>query len=127
MTYLFDNNISPKLARMLQALDVDARPLRDEFPAGIKDPQFLPLLKGSGWTFVTLDKHIRSRPVEVAALKESGVMSLFIAPFFAKMEIWAQATWLIKNWPTIERFVSAAAPGTITLFQQRGGSRLTRI
>jgi predicted nuclease of predicted toxin-antitoxin system len=39
VTYLFDNNISPRLARMLRELGVDARALRDEFPHGVKDPE----------------------------------------------------------------------------------------
>ena len=41
MTYLFDNNLSPRFAKMLAALDVDVKALRDIFPADTKDPVFL--------------------------------------------------------------------------------------
>lgn len=42
---VFDNNMSPRYAAMLQALGVDVRPLRDMFRADIKDTDYLPQLR----------------------------------------------------------------------------------
>lgn len=70
MTYLFDNNISPRLARMLAALGIDAKPLRDIFPQDIKDIDFLPQLRDTGWVLVTGDTSIVTRRAEAIALRK---------------------------------------------------------
>ncbi len=59
MIYFFDNNFSPKHARMLAALGVEVRVLRDEFPENVKDVDYLPRLRDTGWILITSDKHIR--------------------------------------------------------------------
>jgi hypothetical protein len=123
VTYLFDNNISPRLARMLRELSVDARALREEFPQGVKDPEFLPRLKGTGWVFMTADTRITTRPVEAAALKESGVTALFLGPFWAKLTLWKQAAWIVGRWEEIDRFGSSAPRGTCAVLRQRGAPR----
>ena len=124
MTYLFDNDISPKLAKMLRELGVDAWALREAFPENTPDTDYLPELGNRGWVLVTKDRHIRTRPVEAKALAESGVTALFLGPFFGKLTFWAQATWLVNRWPEIEKFASRIDPGTIGLIKQRGAPQV---
>ena len=45
MRYLFDNDISPHLAAMLRALDVDVTGLRERWPSNTPDQEFLAALK----------------------------------------------------------------------------------
>lgn len=123
MTYLFDNNFSPKLARMLALADVDAIALRDRFDEGIEDEDFLPQLKDSGMILMTSDKHIKTRNAEALALREAGITALFFKPFFIKMDLRDQAAWLLNNWPRIEAFVAKSHIGTIAEVPARGQIR----
>lgn len=91
MKYFFDNNISPKYAKMLAALDVDATALRDEFDASIKDVDLFPKLHGRNLVFVSGDIRIRTRLAEAQALHSCGVTALFFDRFWGKMTFWQQA------------------------------------
>ena len=126
MTYLFDNDISFRFAHMLAALEVDVLAVRDvgDLGEGASDVEILHWLDGRDRLFVTADKHIRSRPAEIAALMESGVTALFLERFWARLDFWQQAAWLVGRWPQIEQFASSATPGTCATVQQRGRIRL---
>lgn len=127
MTFLFDNHCSPKHVRMLQALGVDARALRDVFAQDVKDYQFLPQLKDTGWILVTCDKHILTRRVEARALRQSGGATLFFKAFWPKMGLWQQAARLTKHWQEIEAFVARADPSTYAEVQHNGKIALLKI
>jgi hypothetical protein len=123
VTYLFDNNFSPNLARMLALAGVDAVALRDKFDEDIKDVEFLPLLKGSGMVLITSDKHMKTREAEALALHEAGITALFFRPFFIQMDLLSQAAWLTKNWRRIEEFVANSRAGTVGEVHVRGQIR----
>jgi hypothetical protein len=122
VTYLLDNDISFRFAHMLAALGVDVVPVRDVEDLGedASDVEILRWLAGRSRVFVTADKHIRSRPGEVAALKESLVTAFFLERFWPKLDFWQQAAWLVARWPRIDQFASAAPSGTCAGVQQRG-------
>lgn len=71
---------------MLRALDVDAVALREEFAADIKDVELLSELKAHDYVFLTADRSILTREVEAIALRAAKVTSLFLAPFWNKMD-----------------------------------------
>ncbi len=123
MTYLFDNNFSPKLAHMLALADVDAIALRNRFREDIEDEDFLPQLKDSGMVLMTSDRHIKTRNAEALALHEAGITALFFKPFFIKMELRGQAAWLLNNWWRIEEFVAKSRVGTVAEVPARGQIR----
>ncbi|MGD9856910.1 MAG: DUF5615 family PIN-like protein [Planctomycetaceae bacterium] len=127
MTFLFDNNISYRYARMLSALGKDTVALRDRLPSNTTDVDVFAYLKGSDTVFVTVERRMRGRPVEVAAIKASGVTSLFIGPFYAKLGFWPAAEWFIRRWPTIEGFALGAKKGMCALVQQNGKSRVFQL
>jgi predicted nuclease of predicted toxin-antitoxin system len=125
VTYLLDNDISFRFAHLLAALGVDVVSVRDVEDLGedASDMEILHWLTGRERVFVTADKHIRSRPAEVAALKESHVTALFLERFWSKLDFWQQAAWLVARWPQIDQFASGASPGTCASIQQRGRIR----
>ncbi len=122
MIYVFDNNISPRYAAMLRGLGVDVQPLRELFPANIKDTEYLPQLRDC--VLITADQRIRTRKAEAAALRQSGVTTLFLARFWAKLSFWDGASWLVARWPDIEQFASTVPAGTCAEVKQRGRIRL---
>jgi PIN domain-containing protein len=126
VTYLFDNDLSFRFAHMLAALGVDVLAVRDvgDLGEGTFDIKILQWLEGRDRLFVTADKHIRSRPAETGALKETGVTALFIERFWAKLDFWQQAAWLVGRWPQIGQFASSASTGTCATIQQRDRIRL---
>ncbi len=123
MSYLFDNNFSPRLAEMLALAGIDAKALRAEFPENIPDVDYLPRLKDSGFILMTSDRHILTRSAEAIALKQSGITALFFKSFFIEMELRPQAAWLLNHWPKIEEFVKRSHQGTIGLVPHRGQIR----
>jgi hypothetical protein len=126
VSYLLDNDLSFRFAHMLAALGVDVVAVRDVEALGedAPDVEILRWLAGRERVFITADKHIRSRPAEIAALKESGVTALFLERFWAKLDFWQQAAWLVARWPQMDQFASNASPGTCATIQQRGRIRL---
>jgi hypothetical protein len=122
VTYLFDNNISFRFAQALRALGVDVYAVReiDEPGESADDVDILTWLIGRDRVFVSGDRHIRTRPLEVAALRQSGVTALFLSPFWSKLEFWPQAAWLVKQWPNVEKFAGSASLGTCARIQQNG-------
>lgn len=122
MKYFFDNNISPKYAKMLAALGEDVLALRDEFPQNIKDEELFPKLHGRNLVFVSGDIRIRTRLAEAKALHDCGITALFFAPFWGRMKFWQQATWLITRWQLIDGFAAGVALGTCAMIRQNGRS-----
>ena len=108
---------------MLKALEEDTVALRDEFPENIKDSDLFEKLAGRQVVFITFDKRQRTRPLEVRALRKSGITALFFGPFWDGMSFWKQAEWLIRRWPLIRGFAQGVAMGTCAEIQQNGRAR----
>lgn len=120
MTYFFDNNISPRLARILRLLDVHAVALREEFAQDTPDHVYLTEIKQRGWTLVTCDGRVRTRPPESLALRTAGITSVFIRSFFLEMNLWDQAIWLLRHWREIDQYLSVHRHGVPYIVKQRG-------
>lgn len=100
MTFLLDNMISPRIAAALTALGEDVRALRDEFPQETPDIEWIEQVGSKGWAFITVDKHISTRPHEVAALRAAQITGFFLGRFWAKTKAWDQAVWLMRMSPS---------------------------
>lgn len=126
MTYLFDNNISFRFAHALQILGADALAVRDVPGLGetAADPVILAWLSGRECILITGDQRIRTRPIEVTALRRYGVAALFMDRFWSRLAFWQQAAWLVAHWPVIEEYAAGAPPGASALLQQRGRIRV---
>ncbi len=123
-TFFFDNTLSPKFPRMLNALGVDTMALRERFPQNTLDQDWLPQLRGTGWVMITGDARILKRPGEIAALVTCGVTALFLFPAFSGWGLWKQAAWLVTHWPMIDAFIRQAQIGTIARIEPSGAAQV---
>jgi hypothetical protein len=123
--YLLDNDVSFRFALMLRALDVDVWALREKLPQDTKDMDFLGDLRSKLGVdvFISANTAQRTNRIEAALLRQSGVTSLYLGPFWGKMVFWEQAKWLVKHWEQIEGFCRGAAQGACADLQQNGRAR----
>lgn len=108
---------------MLSALGEDVKPLRDEFPQNILDVDLFRQLSGRNITLVGPDVWQLTREHEARALKACGISALYFGRFWGNTELWSQAIWIVKHWPSIDAFMRAATKGTIAEAQARGRVR----
>ncbi len=118
MTYIFDNDITPKHAEVLRMYKVDVRTVRLEFGPDAKDEDFIPLVGQRGWVLISGDKHMRTKPAEAMALKAASVTALFFGPFWQRLGFKEQAAWLLRHWDRIDAQVKDLSPGSSAKVQQ---------
>lgn len=123
MKFFLDNMISHRFAEALRALGKDVVALREEFPQNTTDTTWLAELGGHGWALVTVDRHIRSRPLERAALRDAQITAFFLCPFWSKLPYWDQAVWIVRRWPKFELIAATLTRGTHVNVQQNGTMR----
>jgi predicted nuclease of predicted toxin-antitoxin system len=123
LKYLFDNNISPKLAKMLVALDKEVFAVRNVLAADAKDEDILVFLAQHPYVWISADRKQTTRPSQARLLKQAKVTALYLGPFWSKMNGWDQAVWMMRRWELIEGFVNGAAKGTIAEIKQNGKSQ----
>ncbi len=104
---------------MLLALEVDAIPLRQKFSETIDDVDLFPQLQEFD-VFITGDMKQITRTIEAEELKRAKVTSLWLEPFFNKMQFWDQAAWIIRKWHLIESFAQSATKGTAAMVKHSG-------
>lgn len=85
-------------------------PLIPECRYGILDPDWIPLVAGRGLVAIGRDKHIRSRPVERAAIREAG-LRVFRIGGSADQTTWEWLGRFVRYWPRMERVVEARPDG----------------
>jgi hypothetical protein len=100
---LLDHNLSPRLARCLQALFADDHEivaLRERFPVEETDINWITTLdKEGGWAVLTKDLRLRTRPHERAALDRSRVVYFFLAGSWKRYKVEETAARLIRLVP----------------------------
>lgn len=114
-TFFFDNDISFRIVHALRALVHDHKliSLREEFPEGAKDTEWIPEAGKEGWIVISRDYNQRRRDSEHEALKEHKVKALYIRQSGNPAELYADAARIIKQWPKIQAWGVAARPGTL--------------
>jgi hypothetical protein len=116
--FLFDEHMPPKLVRAIGELAKDEPytivHLRDRFPGGTKDVEWIGILgKEGGWAFISEDRRIRQRPHELAVLKQSNLIGVFLTKGWNQAGLWDRAALLIGWWPHIVAAATAATPGQV--------------
>jgi hypothetical protein len=99
---LLDHNLSPRIARSLQALfdQHEIVALRDKFSGNTPDPEWIEALdRERGWAVLTMDLRIRTRPHERAALDRTAIVYFFLSGSWRKLKIEEQAWCLIRLMP----------------------------
>ena len=116
MILQIDNNLPPFLAATLNPLAElnghHVRHIRDrcrgeEDAGGVSDERWMrDLAREPDGAFLTLDVHIRKRPPEIAAFKESGLVGFWLRTktweqFLVRRQHHELAWRLLKRWPDI--------------------------
>ena len=114
-TFLFDNDISFRVARALRELvhGHDVIALRERFPTNSPDTVWIPEAGKNGWIVISRDENQRRRASEHSALKANGVRVLYVRHSSKQEQLFADAARIIKNWPKIEQWGLYAKPGTL--------------
>ena len=105
MRFFFDNNLSPYLAKALDALcrpgGVAVEHLRAKFPEDISDVEWIGRLAKEGeWSVITQDRLIRN-PLEKLAFRQSGLTAFVLTKAWARQKYWEKAARLVRWWPRI--------------------------
>lgn len=110
MKYFFDNNISPKIPKVLREIykDSEFTHLQDKFPPETPDEEWIKRLSKEGdWIIVTGDNRIRRNPHEIRAWTESGLRVVFLRKkSLQSLCIKEQALWFLKRWEDVEKALS---------------------
>lgn len=99
MKLLLDHNLSPKLARALQAIfdEHTIVPLRDRFEKDTTDEAWISALdKEGGWAVLTKDLRIRTRPHERAVMDRSKIVFFFLSGSWKNYAVAETAARLIR-------------------------------
>jgi len=116
---LLDHNLSPRLARCLQALFVEDHQivaLRDKFAEDAPDLEWIKALSlEGGWAVLTTDLRIRTRPHERAALDRSLIVFFFLAGSWRKYKVEETAARLIRLIPKMASQTDLADRGRFEL------------
>ena len=102
---------------------------RDKFgDPKIADVEWIQTLDAEGgWSFISLDTHIRRRPAELAVLQRTEVTAFFMQPAWRRFKPVEQAGQLMLWWPKLEAAFGANRPGTTFSLPWRVSSRLRRL
>lgn len=77
-------------------------PLRDRFPTGVSDVEWLTVLGAErDWLVLSGDVAITKRPLERKVWLDSGLTVFFLQSGWTNLRFWDQAWKLVKWWPTI--------------------------
>lgn len=124
MKFFFDNCISIKLARAINALvepDDSVEHLQKRFNEDTADTTWIEALgRERHWVVVSGDLKIRQRPQEQRVLKAAGLTVFFMAKGFTKLPEWEQVRWLIDKWPLIRQQAELAAVGSAYIVPKVG-------
>lgn len=120
MKLLFDNNISPKVARAINELISPhnlAVPLRDKFPEDTKDIDWIAGLgEEGGWSVVSGDLRITKNKAERAAWLQTDLVGFFMESAMARLPPLEQTARILLRLPTIETQISLIrGPALFTL------------
>lgn len=111
------------LARVLAALRPDTtypgdpgatihsrvRPPCSVTSVGTKDPIWIPIVTGEGLIIISRDRHIHSRPGEIASIRDAGARMVTLSAPDASTT-WSQLETVMTNWRRIEALVGQSGP-----------------
>lgn len=115
MTFIFDNDISFRLALALQHLVENHRivALRDEFKQDTPDIDWIPEVGRRKWVLISCDYNQRRRTKEHQALRDYHVRAVYIRHGRNPRSLFDDAARIIKNWPKIEEWAQNAPEGEL--------------
>jgi hypothetical protein len=115
LKFLFDNNLSPHLAKALDALSephgIQVVHLRDKFAPATPDDQWIDALaKEGGWSIISHDRFAKNS-LEKEALRKSGLITFILARGWASLDGWHKAHLLVRWWPVLMQQAGLVSSG----------------
>jgi hypothetical protein len=125
---LIDNNVSPRIARALNALftpEHQITALRDRFAPEMPDKDWILALSGAGrWIVISGDRRITKNKAEYHAFRNSRLVGFFLAPALYKAKVIKQAERILALWDRIETLSATVEGGA--MFELQIKSNLVR-
>ncbi|MDR0512964.1 MAG: hypothetical protein LBG93_07680 [Treponema sp.] len=111
MKCLFDNQMSPRLAKILAIMEggggVVVTHLREKFPPNTPDIEWIEKLgKERNWFVITRDNQIRKRPHEKKMWQESNLPIVFLEKPWLNYDLWEIVWRFVKYWPDLKDAIS---------------------
>ncbi|MER9319963.1 hypothetical protein NKI31_31625 [Mesorhizobium sp. M0659] len=117
MKALVDENLSPALARSLNALfagEHEIVHIREKFGPGVKDVAWIGQLSTEGrWIVISGDRRITRNKVEYAVFRSSRLVGFFLSKGLYKAPVVKQMERLLALWSTIEKQSEIVAGGAM--------------
>ena len=116
MKILIDENISPFLARSLNALFKDEHEvvsLRDKFGKGVTDVEWITTLSNEGrWITISGDRRITRNKAEFNAFRSSKLIGFFMSQAVYKSPLTRQAARILILWDDMIAWPAAGSVDT---------------
>ncbi len=124
MKCFFDENLGIQLVRGLREFGEDVVHLTEIFDPGTPDVKWLPYVAEKGYVLFTIDKRIRSRPLELALIREHKIGAFFLMG--KTMDRWNYIRQIIRAWHKIEATVKKETPPFAYQIRAQG-TKVTKI
>src|SRR5579875_1605621 len=107
--FVVDENLV-RVARAMDSLRRDTvcigdAEVADILPRGILDPDWIPIVGARGWTMITDDRRLRTRPAEARLCIEYRLKVIHLLRM-GHLPQWEQFRLLVARWPTIEQHLA---------------------
>lgn len=117
MNILIDENLSPALARSLNALFAGEHKIvhiRDKFGPGVKDVDWMRDLNTDGrWVIISGDRRITRNRAEYETFTNSRLVGFFLSSGLNKSPVIKQMERLLALWVVIEKQAEIVAGGAM--------------
>lgn len=84
--------------------------LLPDCPLGVLDVDWMPAIAARGLIVVSRDRHIRSKPAELAMLREQGLRVFWIAGK-RDLNTWGYLVRMVHRWDDLERTITRLGEG----------------
>ena len=115
MKILVDHNLSPKLARSLNAIfegKHEIIALKEKFPITVTDVEWMTALNKEGnWVVLSGDRKITRNAAEKAVFRSSKMIGFFMAQSLFRDKPHIQLARILLIWQKIENIVSSVSDG----------------
>jgi len=127
---MVDENLSPALAKALNALFVDEHEvihIRERFGPSVSDPEWIEHMSAEGrWIVISGDRRIAKVKAEQAVFRSSRLIGFFLAPALNAARVTIQMQRLLALWGDIEAIPNSVAGGAMYELPIKGKIRQWR-
>lgn len=117
MKVLLDENLSPALARALNALFAGEHSVvhvREKFGPGVTDVEWITALSAEGrWIVISGDRRIARNKVEYRAFQTSRLVGFFLSRGLSKAPVTKQMERILALWSAMEKQSDIVAGGAM--------------